>query len=99
MTIAKPASKATPTLLRSRPRMIGSPRPGASIRTVITTIAQGQHDRLVDRQTDDPAGERQLHLAGASAARSRPIDSAASTVAGGTRRIPRAVIRMAAGIA
>ena len=99
ITIARPASNAGPTSTVWSARMMFLPSPGASMRTVITTIDEGHHHRLVDAQDDRPAGHRQLDLARASGSRVEPSASAASTVVGETPRMPRAVIRIAGGIA
>ena len=59
---------------------------------------QGEHDRLVDRQQELPAGERELHLRERLPAR-RAERLAASTVSCVTLRMPSAVIRTAGGTA
>ncbi len=98
MTIASPASKISPTLSVCIARMMFTPRPGPSMTTVITTIDRAS---MIVWLTASPIV---LRASGSSTLLStwpavEPRDRAASRADSGTPRIPRAVIRMAAGIA
>ena len=95
-TIATPASKVWPRLSLIRAWMIDSPRPGALIRAVITTIDRAI---MIVWFTARPIVLRAI---GSCTLRRtwnpvEPSDSAASTASDETPRIPRAVIRMAGG--
>ena len=98
MTIAMPASNAAPTFVFSSARMIGTPSPGAPMRTVTTTIPRAS---MIVWLTPSAITRR---ASGSWTLRSvwqrvAPSESAASTVVPGTPRIASEVIRIAAGIA
>ena len=98
ITIASPASNAAPTSTCWSARMMSLPRPGASTSTVITTIERAIINVwLIPRMRVGRAmGSWTLRRIWDSV---DPRALAASTLVGETPRIPRAVIRIAAGIA
>ena len=98
MTIASPASNAAPTSTLISARSMSAPRPGASMRAVMTTIERAimivwLTPRPIVRRA---SGSWTLRR---TCRRVEPSETAASTVSAATPRMPRAVIRIAGGIA
>ncbi len=98
MTIAIPASKASPTSTLDSACWRIRPSPGAPMSAVMTTIDRAS---MIVWLMASPIGRR---ASGSVTLRSSwpsvaPSERAASTVVDDTPRIPRAVIRIAAGMA
>ena len=97
ITMAMPPSNSAPVLVRDSALMIFSPRPGASISAVITTIEIAimivwlTASRMVERAIGSRTLIRVCHQVA-------PIDRDASIAVGETWRMPSAAIRIAGGI-
>jgi hypothetical protein len=98
ITMASPASKAAPTLTRSSARMMFSPRPGASISAVTTTMDSAIMIVWFTARTriGRAIGSRTLV---SSCHRVEPCAVAASTTVGETPAMPSSVIRIVTGTA